>query len=69
MFLIIDIKVYKMAIKKCVCSNDYQDKRYGYGMRVCNSKKAGGYRCSVCGRDVNKIGENDKKSTKTVKTK
>jgi hypothetical protein len=33
------------------CKNDYQDKKYGNGMRVCNSTKEpekNGYRCTVC---------------------
>lgn len=39
---------------KCKCVSEYQDKRYGTGMRVHNAKKStekskGGFRCTVCG--------------------
>ena len=40
------------AIKKCTCSNKFQDKRYGSGMRVMNSggtKENVTYKCTVCG--------------------
>lgn len=40
-----------MAIKKCSCKHEYQDKKYGKGRRVAN-KCAGKtnvvYRCTVC---------------------
>jgi len=46
-----------MAIKKCICKHEYQDKKYGSGMRVCNARKAKQgnrviYRCTVCERDI-----------------
>jgi len=37
-------------VKACVCSHEYQDKKYGKGMRVHNPKKGGGSSCTVCGR-------------------
>ncbi len=43
-------------IKKCSCKNDYQDEKYGEGMRVQNPLKDPGkygYRCTVCSK-VNK---------------
>ena len=44
-----------MSVKiiKCNCKNDYQDEKYGKGMRVCNSTLdpvKTGYRCTVCGQ-------------------
>lgn len=46
-----------VVVKKCGCkgnpehASDYQDKKYGQGMRVCslNQKKDTGT-CSVCGK-------------------
>lgn len=40
-----------MPIKSCTCQHAWQDKIYGQGKRVQNPKKAGGYRCTVCGKD------------------
>lgn len=42
----------KTVIKGCVCSNEYQDKKYGKQQRVMNTctKVVGTYRCTVCGR-------------------
>ena len=46
-------------VKKCTCKNEYQDKKYGEGMRVKNSTKGFdetreessiAYRCTVCGK-------------------
>ena len=39
-------------IKKCNCQSEYQDKKYGPGMRVHNVGKKGGTKsakCTVCG--------------------
>ena len=41
-------------ILHCTCKHDYQDKEYGYGMRVHNGCKlsttsGNGWRCTVCG--------------------
>ena len=37
-------------IKKCKCKHEYQDKRYGKGMRLHNETvKDKGWRCTVCG--------------------
>lgn len=42
-----------MAIKKCNCKSEFQDKKYGKDMRVHNKyiKENGGYRCTVCNKD------------------
>lgn len=42
------------VIKKCSCSHEYQDKRYGTGMRVHNVGKkpptgSAFVKCTVCG--------------------
>jgi len=40
-------------VLRCTCSHAFQDKEYGYGMRVHNGCKSGtsgfGWRCTVCG--------------------
>lgn len=42
-----------VVIKKCTCKHEYQDQKYGPGMRVHNpsghSDRKGESRCSVCG--------------------
>ncbi len=41
-----------MAIRKCYCTHEYQDKKYGPGKRVMNpTTKPGVYRCTVCGKE------------------
>lgn len=42
-----------MTIKRCYCENEFQDKKYGKKMRVCN-ETTNGYRCTVCGKDIEK---------------
>ncbi len=43
----------KVAIKKCSCTHEYQDERYGKGKRVCNySDKNDNWRCTVCGQVI-----------------
>lgn len=38
---------------KCTCSNEYQDKKYGQGMRVVTPcQKEHTYRCTVCGKEM-----------------
>lgn len=37
-------------IKKCECSSQYQDEKYGAGLRVYNATKKGA-RCTVCGKE------------------
>ena len=64
-------------VRKCTCKNEYQDKKYGKGMRVHNptlggrGSTKGGWRCSVC--EATKAGAEPKaaKGTKAapVKTK
>lgn len=41
-------------VVKCNCKNEYQDKKYGNGMRVHNKIKDSGCRCTVC-KDEKKI--------------
>ena len=36
-----------VKIIRCNCSNEFQDNKYGYKMRVCNETSKG-YRCTVC---------------------
>jgi hypothetical protein len=38
-------------LMRCECKHEYQDKRYGMGMRVHTPKKTAGWRCTVCGKD------------------
>lgn len=45
-----------IKILQCVCEHDFQDKKYGKGMRVMNpanqrGKMPGRYRCTVCGKE------------------
>lgn len=45
-------KVQKMnssIIAKCDCKSEFQDRKYGKGMRIKNSY-TGGFRCTVCGK-------------------
>jgi len=49
----------KTIIMPCGCNHEYQDKRYGKGMRIHNEapKKptgAGGWVCTVCGKAKSK---------------
>lgn len=41
------------TIQKCNCKNEYQDQKYGQGMRLCNQlgklKPNGKCKCTVCG--------------------
>lgn len=43
------VKTYSTIIAKCDCKSEFQDKKYGKGMRVKNSSTAG-YTCTVCGK-------------------
>ena len=40
----------------CTCKSDFQDERYGSGMRVFNERisgsKSSGWRCTVCGKEL-----------------
>lgn len=45
-----------VKILKCICDHDYQDQKYGRGMRVMNhapvkGAKPNNYRCTVCKRE------------------
>lgn len=45
-------------ILRCTCKHDFQDQKYGFGMRVHNSKQGKGvkdsYNCTVCGNNKSK---------------
>lgn len=43
--------VAKLIVQACKCEHEYQDKRYGKGMRLHNKTKDAA-RCSVCGTPV-----------------
>lgn len=36
------------AILPCSCRHQFQDNRYGYGLRLHNIMRDGGRRCTVC---------------------
>lgn len=41
-----------VAIVKCSCKSEYQDKVYGQDMRLCNlKKKEGACCCTICGKE------------------
>ena len=44
----------EIKLKKCECVNEFQDQRYGPGIRVMNPRpnptESERYRCTVCGR-------------------
>lgn len=47
----------EMRVLRCSCTHEYQDAKYGRGMRMCNPMQSGrgaidGYRCSVCGKEL-----------------
>lgn len=37
-----------MKILKCTCKHEFQDSKYGKGMRVHTKKGNGDYVCTVC---------------------
>jgi len=40
------------AVKRCNCKHEFQDSRYGTGLRVHNVKKDGAKAtCTVCGKE------------------
>jgi hypothetical protein len=49
-------QVARYKIAPCSCRSEYQDKKYGKGMRVFTGRfpsgKLGGWRCTVCGKTV-----------------
>ena len=45
-----------MRTMKCFCVHEYQDKKYGLGVRLWN-KYLKGWRCTVCGREFAETGE------------
>ena len=47
-------KMSKTKVIKCDCTNEYQDSKYGKGMRVFNelSRPTPEYRCTVCVKEV-----------------
>ena len=43
---------YGTVIKACTCNSEYQDKRYGAGLRAHNlCKKGEKARCTVCSKE------------------
>lgn len=42
-------------IKKCGCYHKWQNEKYGDGMRVVNPLKAGGFRCTACGKTLSLV--------------
>lgn len=43
-------------ILRCSCTHEFQDKTYGKGMRLMNptgKTQDSGYRCTVCGKEIN----------------
>jgi hypothetical protein len=42
----------RITEKRCTCVHEFQDKRYGKGMRVHN-KMDKGWNCTVCGNSNN----------------
>ena len=43
---------YGTVIKACTCNSEYQDKRYGAGLRVYNlCKKGEKARCTICSKE------------------
>lgn len=38
-----------MSIQKCTCKHDFQDQKYGQGMRVHTEDRKGNSHCTVCG--------------------
>jgi hypothetical protein len=53
-------------IAPCSCRSEYQDTKYGKGMRVFTGRfpsgKLSGWRCTVCGKTVSLDGKEMKKS-------
>jgi len=39
-------------VLKCTCKHEYQDKKYGKDVRVCNVNIKGVHKCTVCGKEV-----------------
>ena len=44
--------IEQSVLRKCDCSNTFQDSIYGKGIRVMNALKKGGHRCTVCDKEV-----------------
>lgn len=42
--------------KPCTCKSDFQDQKYGKGIRLHSIAKVE-YRCSVCGNKVSRLGK------------
>lgn len=45
-----------VAILPCSCKHEFQDQRYGRGMRVANPSRKSPpmWRCTVCGKELRK---------------
>lgn len=56
-------------ILACKCNHEYQDRKYGNGMRIHNfapkAQQGGGYRCTVCGNVKSSGIQEATKSTET----
>lgn len=44
-----ETKKVSTSVLKCSCTHEYQDQKYGKGMRVKNGTQKGTHRCTVCG--------------------
>ena len=47
-----------MALIKCNCTHEYQDRKYGKNIRVgneCIVTRDGKYRCTVCGKKTDDV--------------
>lgn len=47
-------------VRSCSCKNEFQDEKYGKGMRLKN-KTTSGFRCTVCGTTDSANGSTKKK--------
>ena len=47
-------------VKPCNCKHEYQDKKYGKGMRVM-APTTNGFRCVVCSKEVSATAAKKKK--------
>ena len=50
-----EIEETNVALLQCTCKNEWQDKRYGKGVRLHNRMgKTDKFRCTVCGFERSK---------------
>lgn len=57
-----------MTIYQCSCTHEFQDAKYGKGIRVFNETANNDYRCTVCGqlRRAEILGKKKVKETKVA---